>query len=212
MKNIHYILHIWNYISRNKCSKITEPEINPMFPACSKWPMAQALCLLRFLELNHSIKFKVPGYENSSLSVQKLLDLNLNSEDATAQASWSVFPKDLSSVMAVRFCVCTISNLIKMVQTESKCHTHCEMNSKSGFWWQLQARRDTVNEWCEITAEPFITSLPATSKLCQDRLQRIQSPLIYTIRMHYTNRQTVNTCGAANIPGLAYKCMSNSDT
>lgn len=90
--------------------------------------------LLRFLELNHSIKSKVPDYESSSLSVQKLLYLNLNSEDATAQASWRVLPKDLSSVMAIRLCVCTVSNLIKkIVQTESKCHTHCEMNSKSGF-------------------------------------------------------------------------------
>jgi hypothetical protein len=145
--------------------------------------------LLRFLELSHSIKSKVPDYESSSLSVQKLLYLNLNSEDATAQASWRVLPKDLSSVMAIRLCVCTVSNLIKkIVQTESKCHTHCEMNSKSGFWWQLQARRDTVNEWCEITAEPFITSLPATSKLCQDWLQRIWFSLIYTIRMHYANQ------------------------
>lgn len=159
MENIRFIFQMWNYISRKKCSKTLNTKEIP-------W-LRHLVCEVFGAKSQYKIQ-SAGLWELLTVSSRAIiLEFELRRCHCSSQL------EDLSSVVAIRLYVCTTSNVMKMVQTESKCHAHCEMNSRSGFRWQLQARRDTVNEWCGITAEPSIRCLPATPKLCLDWLHRM---------------------------------------
>lgn len=116
-------------------------------------------------------------------------------------------PEDFNSVMAIRLCVCTMSNLIKMVQTGCKCHTNCETECKRGFGCRRQARTDTVNEGYESSCCAVHYVPPSQQHLNSIRIGCGEYGFLhlYSKRMNSANKQTANTCGPANIPRLTYR-------
>lgn len=144
---------------------------------------------------------------------KRLFYLNLNWEDATAQVSCRQLPEDFNSVMAIRLCVCTPSNLIKMLQTGCKRHTNCETKCKRGSGCRRQARTDTVDEMWEQLRCCSLRPPP------QQHLNAVRIGggeygclHLYSKKMNSADKQTANTCGPANIPRLTYRHVSNSDT